>query len=159
VRATNARDLVIAGLVAAVLVNILLRVQYAALPPLPTPAGITLLVLAIIEVVLAFLLRARLRGRPGTRPVRAQTAVRAVVLAKASSMFGAIMCGAWVAVLVYVVPRLGAISVASGDTRAGVVGAVSAAALIAAALWLEYNCRAPQDDDRRPEGTDQSRSR
>jgi hypothetical protein len=111
----------------------------------------------VIEGVFAFVLRARLKGKEGTRPVQAQTAVRAVALAKASSLFGAIMCGAWVAVLVYVLPKREEVPAASGDTKAGIVGAVCALLLIAAALWLEYNCRAPQDDDRRSEGSSQSR--
>jgi heme A synthase len=157
VKPTRARDLVIAGLIAAVLLNVLVTTQYDSLPPLPVPAGLTLGVLAVVEAVFAFILRARLKGKEGTRPVQPQTAVRAVALAKASSLFGAIMTGAWVAVLVYVLPKRGEIPAASGDTRAGAVGAVCAVALIAAALWLEYNCRAPQDDDRREEGSDPSR--
>lgn len=83
---TRARDLVAAGLIAAVLVNLLLQLSYGDVPTLPQPAGTTLLVFAIAEVVLGNTLRARIRQRPGTRPVQALTAAKAVFLAKASSL-------------------------------------------------------------------------
>lgn len=147
-RFTRTRDLVVTGLVVGVLVNLLVMVDYAALPPLPRPAGATLLVLAIVETVFAFSLRARLAGKEGTKPVPALVAARAVALAKASSLLGAIMSGAWLGVLVYVVPKRALIVSAAGDTTSAVIGLVSAAALIAAGLWLEHVCRAPEDDGR-----------
>jgi uncharacterized membrane protein len=146
---TRTRDLVIAGVVLAVLVNLILLVGYDSLPPLPAPAGATLLVLAVVEVFVAWSLRGRLAGKPGTRPVPPLVAVRAVVLAKASSLLGAIMTGAWAGALVYLLPRRSTIVAAAGDTTSAVIGLVSAAALIAAGLWLEYCCRAPED----PNGT------
>jgi hypothetical protein len=54
--------------------------------------------------------------------------------------------------LVYVLPKRAQLTVAANDTTSAVVALVSAAALIAAALWLEYCCRAPEDPD------DQTRS-
>ncbi len=129
--------------------NLLLILDYEALPPLPVLAGASLLVLAVVELAFAQSLRARLAGREGTRPVPALLAARAVALAKASSLLGAIMAGAWLGVLVYVLPRRAEMISAAGDTNSSVVGLVSAAALIAAALWLEHCCRAPEDDDDR----------
>lgn len=148
-RFTRARDLAVAGVVAGIVVRLLLALGYGSLPPLPTPAGATLFVLAVLEAAYGFALRPRLAHRPGTRPVPALTAARAVALAKASSLFGAIMAGAWLGVLAYVVPRGGSIAAADGDTTAGVVGLVSAAALIAAALWLEHCLRTPEDREER----------
>ncbi|HWE90753.1 MAG TPA: DUF3180 domain-containing protein [Pseudonocardiaceae bacterium] len=147
---TRARDLVIAGVIAGVLVNLFLLLDYDAVPPLPGLAGITLLVLALIEAGLAWSLRGRIRRKPGTEPVRAMTAVRAVALAKASSVLGALMAGGWLGVLVYVLPRNALSTAAANDTTSGFVGLVCAAVLIAAALWLEYVCRTPKDnvDDR-----------
>jgi hypothetical protein len=146
-RFTRTRDLVIAGVVAAILVNLFLRLDYDSLPPLPFLAGATFAVIAVVETWFAFSIRARINGKPGTTPIRALTAVRAVALAKASSLIGAFMAGAWLGVLVYVVPLANQISVAAGDTRAGIVGIVSAAGLIAAGLWLEHCCRTPKDPD------------
>lgn len=144
---TRARDLVVTGVVVAVLVNLLAVLDYDSLPPLPTFAGATLAVLAVVEAVFAQSLRSRLAGKQGTKPVPALVAARAVALAKASSLLGAIMAGAWLGVLVYVFPRRATLITGHGDTNSCVVGLVSAAALIAAALWLEYVCRAPSDRD------------
>lgn len=144
-RFTRARDLVIAGVVVAVLVNLLAVSSYESLPPLPRLAGATLLVLAVVELVFALSLRARFAGKSGTRPVPALLAVRALAVAKASSLFGAIMVGGWLGLLAYVLPRRTQLITAAGDTTTSVIGLVSAAALVAAALWLESCCRAPED--------------
>jgi hypothetical protein len=112
---------------------------------------VTFAVIAVIETWFAFSLRARINRKPGTTPIRALTAVRAVALAKASSLIGAVIAGAWLGVLVYVAPLSNQISVAGGDTRASIVGLVSAAALIAAGLWLEHCCRTPEDPNPEPD--------
>lgn len=140
---TRAGDLVGAGVVAAVLVNLLLRLSYGEVPPLPQLAGTPLLAFAVVEVVLGTNLRARIRRRPGTRPVQPLTAAKAVALAKASSLAGAITLGAWLGVLVYVLPLRAQLESAASDTVTAVVGAVCAGALVAAGLWLEHCCRTP----------------
>jgi hypothetical protein len=149
-RFTRIRDLVAVAVIAGVLMNLLARLAYGSLPPLPTLAGIPLLLLAVIELVLGFNLRARINRKEGAAPVQALTAARAVALAKASSLVGAIMVGAWVGVLGYVLPRRDEVTAAANDTPSGVVGAVCSAALVGAALWLEYCCKAPkgpEDED------------
>jgi hypothetical protein len=151
-RFTRARDLVTTGGFTAVLVYLGVRLLYGELPPLPTFAGVTLAVLAVVEAVFGASLRGRIRrmmeGRPdGGRPLQPLTAARAVALAKASSLLGAIMLGAWLGVLAYLVPRRGELSAAADDLPSAIIGAVCAAALIGAALWLEYCCRAPSDQD------------
>jgi hypothetical protein len=143
---TRARDLIAAGVVAAVVVNVLLRLSYGDVPTLPQPAGTTLLAFAIAEVVLGSTLRARIRQQPGSRPIQALTAAKAVLLAKASSLAGAITLGAWVGVLLYVFPLRSQLASAASDTITAVIGALCAAALVAAALWLEYCCRTPDGD-------------
>ena len=155
-RFTRARDLVLAAVLTGLLVHLLLRIGYDRIPPLPTLAGTTLGVLAVVEAALGFSLRARIRRRPGTRPVVPLVAARAVLLAKASSLLGAIMLGCWAAVLLYAVPRLGSFEAAGSDTFAAAVGALCAVALTAAALWLEYCCRTPKRPD---EPTDDEHSR
>lgn len=147
---TRPRDLVIAGLVTAAVVYLLVRVLYGQLPPLPTFAGVTLLVLAVVETVLAFSLRSRIRDPRDGRPVQPLTAARAVALAKASSLLGAIMVGAWLGVLGYVLPRRSEITAAADDLPSTVVGVICSALLIAAALWLEWCCRTPRDQDNQP---------
>ncbi|HEV7451936.1 MAG TPA: DUF3180 domain-containing protein [Pseudonocardiaceae bacterium] len=145
---TRARDLVGAGVVAAVLVNLLLQLSYGDVPTLPQLAGTTLLAVAVVEVVLGASLRARIRQWPRTRPVQALAAARAVVLAKASSLTGAITGGAWLGVLSYVLPlRSQQLQSAASDTVSASIGVVCAGALVAAGLWLEYCCRAPDSPD------------
>jgi hypothetical protein len=146
VRFTRPRDLAVAGLLAAIVLYLVMQTAYGSLPPLPTLAGVTLVVVAIVDVVLGFSLRSRIRGK-GTRPVEALTAARAVALAKASSMLGAIMLGAWLGVLVYVLPKRSDIVAAANDTTSSVIGLFCAAALIGAGLWLEHCLRTPDEPD------------
>jgi hypothetical protein len=147
---TRARDLLAAALIAAVLVNLLLHLSYGEIPTLPQPAGTTLLAFAIAEVVLGNALRARIQQRPGSRPVQALTAAKAVVVAKASSLAGAVTAGGWLGVLGYVLPLRSQLASAASDTLTAVIGVVCAAALVAAALWLEHCCRTPDDPSEPP---------
>jgi hypothetical protein len=148
---TRPRDLAVAGLLGLGLGYLLFQTAYGSLPQLPLLAGVTFAVLAVLEAVLAFSVRSRIKNG---RVVSAIGVARSVALAKASSLAGAFMAGAWLAALAYVLPRRDELVAAVLDTRAAVVGVVSAAALVAAALWLEHCCRTPQDHDReRTRGT------
>jgi Protein of unknown function (DUF3180) len=142
---TRPRELVVAGLIALVLVYVAFEFAYGSMPRLPTLAGVTLIVLAAIEVVLAFSIRSRIRDG---RVTSAVAVVRAVALAKASSMLGALMLGAWLGVLAALVPRVGEVTAATGDVRSALVGTGSSILLIAAGLWLEHCCRTPDTRDR-----------
>lgn len=146
---TKPRDLFLVALVVAVLANLLVRLSYESLPRFPLLAGVTLGVLAAAELVAGNLLRARIQRKPGTRPVEPLVAARAVVLAKASALGGAVVAGAWAGLLGYVLPRASTVSAAASDTAAGAVGLGCALALVAGALWLERCCRAPDDGDPR----------
>ncbi|NIH78150.1 DUF3180 domain-containing protein [Amycolatopsis viridis] len=145
---TRPRELVIAGLIGLVVAYLLFRFAYGDLPQLPRPAGATLLVLAVIEIPLAFAMRSRVRSR---RVVNAVSAARTVALAKASSLLGAIMLGAWAGIAGALIPRAPEVAAASRDLYSVAIGAVCAAVLIAAALWLEHCCRTPDDDERDPD--------
>lgn len=139
---TKPRDLAIAGVLAGVVLYLIMQSAYGSMPPLPTLAGVTLVVIAVIDVVLAFSLRSKIRSGKLIQPL---SAARAVALAKASSMLGAIMLGAWLGVLVYVLPKRSELVAAANDTSSSIIGALCAAALIAAGLWLEHCCRTPDD--------------
>jgi Protein of unknown function (DUF3180) len=145
VTATRPRDLLAVALVAAVLVNLLVRLSYGSLPQIPLFAGATLGVLGAAEAVAGNMLRARIRRRPGTRPVQPLVAARAVLLAKASSLAGAIMTGVWAGLLAHVVPLAGDVTAAGSDSVAGTVGIVCALGLVAGALWLEHCLRTPDE--------------
>jgi Protein of unknown function (DUF3180) len=145
VTATRPRDLLAVALVTAVLAGLLVRLSYGSLPQIPLLAGATLGVLGAAEAVAGNMLRARIRRRPGTRPVQPLVAARAVLLAKASSLAGAIMTGVWGGLLAHVVPLAGDVTAAGSDSIAGAVGIVCALGLVAGALWLEYCCRTPDE--------------
>lgn len=145
---TRARDLVLTGLVAAALVYLLVRVLYGQMPPLPTFAGVTLLVLAVVEASFGASLRSRIRDPH--RELQPLTAARAVALAKASSILGSIMLGAWLGILAYVLPKRADLTAAADDFPSTVVGVICSALLIAAALYLEWCCRTPRDQDNQP---------
>ncbi|GLZ48660.1 hypothetical protein Acsp06_48450 [Actinomycetospora sp. NBRC 106375] len=150
---TSPSLLVVAAVAAGLAVNILLQAAYGDLPPLPLLAGLTPLVLGIAELVLAVVLRARIRHRRGARPVDALATARAVALAKASSLAGSLVGGAWLGVLAYVFPLRDSVDAAAADTGSAIVGVVGSAVLVGAGLWLEHCLRTPDepgDDPDRP---------
>jgi len=148
---TRSRDLAVAGLLATGVVYLLVTTSYGDLPPIPRLAGVTLLVLAVVEAALGASLRARIRDRDrARRPVQPLTAARAVALAKASSLLGAIMLGAWLAMLAYVLPRRAELTAAAADTPGVIIGVGCSVVLIAAALYLEWCCQTPHDQDNQP---------
>jgi Protein of unknown function (DUF3180) len=142
---TRPRDLVLPALGTAVAVHLLVRLAYGSLPTFPLGAGVPLAVLGLAEAVGGLVLRARIRRRPGTRPVQPLVAARAVLVARASALAGALMVGVWGGLLAYVAPRSGDIAAAAGDTVAAAVGVLGALGLTAGALWLQHCCRTPDD--------------
>ncbi|SDF85045.1 DUF3180 domain-containing protein [Pseudonocardia oroxyli] len=145
--ATRPRDLVVAFVAAVVVGNLLVRLSYGSLPGFPAPAGATLAVLGIAEAVAGWVLKGRVDRRPGSKPVEPLVAARAVLVAKASALGGALVGGLWTGLLLYTVPRASEVTAAAADTLAGAVGLVSALLLVGGALWLEHCCRAPSDHD------------
>jgi hypothetical protein len=146
VKPTRPRDLFAVGLVVAVLANLVIRLSYGTLPPIPLLAGATFGVLGIAEALAGNALRARIRRRPGTEPVQPLVAARAVMVAKASALAGAIMAGVWAGLLVHVLPQAGEITAASADSLSGAIAFACALGLVAGGLWLEHCCRAPDDE-------------
>jgi hypothetical protein len=144
---TRVRDLAGYALGVALVVWLALRQWYGDLPELTWFLPLSLLLLALAELLAANNLRARVRHRPGAPAVQPIVAARSLALAKASALVGAVVLGVWGGLLAYVLPRVDALAAASRDTRTGLVGVLCALALIAAALWLEYCCRAPAPPD------------
>lgn len=147
--ATRPRDLLVAALVTAVVANLLVRLSYASLPAIPALAGVTLGLLGVAEAIAGSSLRARIERRPGTAPVPPLVAARAVLVAKASALGGAIVAGAWAGLALHVLPRAAEIVAAAGDSTGAVIGLVCALVLVGGALWLERCCRTPDDPERR----------
>jgi Protein of unknown function (DUF3180) len=146
VRPTRPRDLFAVALVVAVVANLVIRLSYGSLPQMPLLGGATFGVLGLAEAIAGNTLRARIRRRPGTQPVQPLVAARAVLVAKASALAGAIMTGVWGGLLAHVLPRAGSVAAAASDSVAAGVGLVCALGLVAGALWLEHCCRTPDDE-------------
>lgn len=146
IRPTSGSVLVVAGLAAAAIGWLLLSAFYAQMPPLPWPPIIVVAALAVAEVSLAQNTAARVQRRPGAAPVDPLAVARYAVLAKASSLAGALSAGfsggllAWLA--------LEPTKAARDDVPAAVAGVIAAIALVGAGLWLERACRVPDQHDR-----------
>jgi len=147
VRFTRVRDLAGLALVATLVSWLVIRQVYGDLPPFPAYVPLSLVVLAVTEIVLGWQLRSRIRRRPGTVPVQPLLAARAVALAKATSLVGAAAAGFWAGLLLYAVPNTAVLTAAGSDSRTAVVGVVCALAVAGAGLWLEDCCRTPNLPD------------
>jgi hypothetical protein len=135
-------SLVAAAACCAALAWLVIRVSYASFPPLPWTGVPALLLLAIAEAWSGRSLRARILGRPGSKPLVPIAVARMAVLAKASATVAAIFGGISVGFLVYLGDLLGK-PTPRGDAITMAATLISAAVLVAAALYLERCCRAP----------------
>jgi hypothetical protein len=144
---TRPATLVVAGLGAAAVAWLLVSLFYYDMPPTPWSPTIVLFGLAVLEGYAALNTRARIERRPGRDPVDPFAVARFAVLAKASSVVGALFAGFFAGMTGWLL--LERTRAASEDLPAAIGGLVGAAALIAAALWLERSCRVPErpDDD------------
>lgn len=142
---TQPRTLVVLGLVVAACTWLVVRSVYGSLPPLPRWAGLSLLLLALVEVYLGAVVRARVARKPGAGLLDPLVAARALALAQASSLVGAGLAGAWAGLGVHLLAVRGELAAAAAETPGAVVGVVSSLLLVAAALWLEHCCRTPDD--------------
>jgi hypothetical protein len=144
-RPTSLSVLVIAGLIAAAVGWLLLSAFYSEMPALPWLPTIVVAVLAVAEFFLAQNTAARVQRRPGALPVDPLAVARYAVLAKASSLFGALSAGFSAGLLAWL--AIEPTKAARDDVPAAVAGLVAALALVVAALWLERSCRVPDQPD------------
>lgn len=166
-RFTQPRDLLGVAGIGLVVVYVLVRIAYGALPVFPRWAGVSAAVLGIGEAVAGLNIRARLQvGRRPERgaarpsgvwgevgPLPPLTGARALMVAKASSLAGAGLAGLWAGLLLYTAPNAGSVSAAGADSITAVIGVVCALVLTGGALWLEKCCVRPDDSgDDRDEG-------
>lgn len=142
---TRPATLVVAGLAAAATGWVVLSGFYNDMPPLPVLPTITLAALAVVEAMLAQNTTARIERRPGKGRIDPLAVARYVVLAKASSLAGAIYAGYCAGQLAWLL--LEPTRAARSDVPAATTGLVAALALIGAALWLERSCRVPDVPD------------
>ena len=167
-RPTDPATLVVAGLAAAAVAWLLISNLYQDLPPMIWPPVVIIAGLAVFEAVAARQLWVRIhqrgdmlarpRGReaapgPAGEPVEPLAVARYAVLAKASSLAGAIFTGFYAGFLPWLLIESGRLSDAGADLPPTVAGLVASALFMVAALWLERACRVPESDDEDPSAT------
>lgn len=111
-------------------------------PPLTLP--ITLVAVAIIIVAFAIPIRRAVRGR-SSRRIDPFQAMRIVVFAKACSLSGALLTGAGIGILLYLLTR--DVLPASNAVLLSALGTAGAVILLVAGLIAEFFCTLPPDDD------------
>lgn len=148
---TKPWSLLAIAVVSAVVAWLVVKFTFSSLPPLPWTIVLALALLAIAEFALGRNISSRLSGRPGVRPMQPMAVPRVVALAKASSAaamtFGGLAAG-------FTIYTLGSLDKPAPrhDALVAAVTVLAALALVAAALYLERSCRAPEppDDDDLP---------
>lgn len=147
---TRLRTLALIAAVAGALAYVFFRARYGSFAVVPWSVSVTTFGLAVAEAFWAPGVRARLEGRPRTRPILPIAVARTAAFAKASSPLGALLAGAWAGILVYVLPRRTQLAAAGEDTWRAALGLLTALLLVAAALRLERVCRVPPPPPEQP---------
>lgn len=150
---TRKRDLTVAVVTVAVVSYLLVLRLYRWFPPITVWTGLSLLAVAVGEAVWGSYIRAKIDGGEigdvggWLHPL---AVARALLIAKASAWVGALVLGFWAGVLGYLLPRRSVLRFAAEDTAGAAVAAVSALALLVAALWLQHCCKSPPQDPAEP---------
>jgi len=151
---TRIRDLTAATVGAAIIGYVLVYGLHRWFPPITVATGLSLLAVAAAEGGWAFYIRSKINnGKIGPGPGRLHplAVARSVTIATASAWVGALALGWWFGVLAYLIPRRD-VQAAAENTAGAVVAAVSAVALVIAALWLQHCCKGPEDQPENPDG-------
>lgn len=123
---------------------LLAQLAYFDLPPLPAFAPVSLLLLTVLEAGMSRVVRDKVRGRSHGRPMHPFQVARAAVLAKASSLGGAMLLGLYGGLFVWTFLRKDTYATAGDDARVAGLSALTALLLVGAALLLERACRTPE---------------
>lgn len=159
---TQPATLVAGGMAAAAVAWLLISNLYQDLPPMIWPPVIVIGGLAGFEAVAAQNLWARIhrrgrvlvarRGPTGEyEPVEPLTVARFAVLAKASSLAGAIFTGFYAGYLPWLLAESARVAGAAADLPPTVGGLVASTVLMVVALWLERACRVPEPPEKQDE--------
>lgn len=143
-RPTRLTTLVLVVMLAALVAWRLTDLYYGSIPALTWFPSVTVLVLAVAELVLARNTSARILRKPGTTPVEPLLVARFVALAKASGLLGALYAGLHLGCGVWVFQQRELLAQARHDVPPAALGVVAGAVLVMAALLLEHACRVPK---------------
>lgn len=146
-RPTRWSDVVAVALIAGAAVFALLRLSYENIPALPHSTLVSLVILAGLGLSSWSSVSARLHGRDGARPITPLQLARTASLAKALSIGGGVIIGAWLGVLATVVGDL-EIAAHRSDAITALLGLLPGSGILAAGLALERLCKAaPPSED------------
>lgn len=134
----------LAGAAAGWILELALISMGRPLVPQPITLGIALGAIGILLVLVALPVFRVARKVPGAR-VDPFYATRVVLLAKSSSLAGAMVTGVSASILVFLLTR--SVMPAVGSVSMAVVTAVGAVVLLAGGLIAEKMCTLPPDDD------------
>lgn len=149
-RPTSLIGLGVAGIVVGFLVELAAASAGFAvfIPPVTLP--ITLVAVAAIIIAFAVPIRRSVRGNSARR-VDPFQATRIVLLAKACALSGAVLAGAGVGILAYLLTR--SVLPSGNALLLSALGVAGAVVLLAAGLVAEHFCTLPPDDDEKdPDG-------
>jgi hypothetical protein len=151
-RPTKVGNLIVAAVATAVLAWVGMSRFFAEIPILTFVPGVTLAALAVIEGIAARNTKAKVDKRPRRGAINPLLVARYAVLAKASSLAGALFAGAYGGVAAWALSEHGQLRIADIDLAPSLAGLVGGLGLVAAALLLERACRVPDppDDDDKP---------
>ncbi|MEO3886620.1 MULTISPECIES: DUF3180 domain-containing protein [unclassified Nonomuraea] len=145
-RPTRPGHLVGILVVVALLTWVVIRPVYSDLPLMPWTAIPTVTLLAIGEGYTAWLTKARIERKPGTKPVEPMAVARLAALAKASAYAGAVFGGIFAGFGLHTVQLLDR-ETPRGEFLVATGSLVSCVVLVCAALYLEHACRIPKEPE------------
>lgn len=155
-RPTRVPTLVAVALAVGLVLWAVVRLAYAALPPLPWTVVATLVLVAVVELVLAWSVRGRINRKPGAPMLEPLVIARYMVLAKATAYTAAAATGAFGGMLAYLLANLNTPTQLL-DTWVAMAVVLSSVGLCVAAMLLEHACRVPKTPDE--ENEQQTRER
>ncbi|ROP72790.1 DUF3180 domain-containing protein [Curtobacterium sp. PhB115] len=145
-RVSTLLSIAVVTAVAGFALDAILASRQAPTLMLAVPLGITLAFIGIAVVLMARPVRRHARDGAGrARPVDPLYAIRVVVLAKASSICGALFGGFAIGLVVYLLTR--SVVPSLGSTLPNVIAVGGALVLTVCALVAERMCIAPPGDD------------
>ncbi|PYC85431.1 DUF3180 domain-containing protein [Streptomyces tateyamensis] len=126
------------------------------LPGVPAAAPVVLAVVAVVLLAAAVSLRSRLKAirdrAPGAKRVDPLMAARAVVLGQASALVSAVVAGVYAGLGIELATLPDFDAHRTAVITAG-LAVLAAAAVVAAALWLQHVCKLPEDGGSSGKGT------
>ncbi len=144
---TRPVNLILAAAVTAAAAFVFMRRNFGDVPDLNWLPGLTMAGLAVVEGIAAHNTKARIERKPRAGVLNPLFVARLAVLAKASSLAGAIFAGAYGGVAAWALSERARLTVAERNLVPAVAGLVGALGLVAAALLLERACRVPPPPD------------